>query len=266
MTRLRHRPDAFQWRGDMYAYHRIADGDSLACLDRYSPHAQVWPLHSGRKIEPTGPEIREIIRQVHWLDLPERDHDDTRFEELMARIAALEAKLAAAPEATPAPAATLDAELDQSVEDHPELFDQPASDPRDEEIARLHAELALRSEPPKLPDMGESDDAVEFPPQVCLVPEDLGQLMAPGESIAAAVERMTPGIDELLTMATVLSESSFEEAFKAIPPERIDEWMGRLNDEKALLRPKRGTEEENLVRENLIDRVKNMFGRVGARR
>jgi hypothetical protein len=110
------------------------------------------------------------------------------------------------------------------------------------------------------------EDVVEFPPEICLLPEDLGQIMAPGETIASAVERMTPGVDELLDMATVLSEASLEEAFKAIPAERINEWTERLNDEKARLRTKRGTDEENLDREKLIDRVKNMFGRVGARR
>ncbi len=55
-------------------------------------------------------------------------------------------------------------------------------------------------------------------------------------------------------------------AIMAIPGERIDEWTERLHDEKARLRLKRGTKEENLDRENLINRVNGMFAQVGAKR
>src|ERR1044071_9284009 len=68
--RQRHRPTAFIWRGDPYDFHRHEDAASLACLDRYTDQPQRWPLLSGWVITPTGAEVRDIIKQVHDLDVP----------------------------------------------------------------------------------------------------------------------------------------------------------------------------------------------------
>ena len=98
------------------------------------------------------------------------------------------------------------------------------------------------------------------------VPEDLAQLVTGDETLAQAVERMTPGIDELLDMAQALSNVSLEKAIATIDPERSNDWMERIFAEKARLRLKRGTEEENLDRENLLNRTAAVFGKVGAKR
>lgn len=147
--RLRHRPDSFEWRGDRWAYHRIADGDSLSCLDRYSPRAQTWCLHSGRVIEPTGREIRDIIRQVHWLELPDIDHDDERFADMLARIEALErllAKVDAPPAAEPEePEEPVTDELDEPEQPDPE---KEALRAEVEALRARNAELEAREDPP----------------------------------------------------------------------------------------------------------------------
>lgn len=118
--------------------------------------------------------------------------------------------------------------------------------------------------PPRLPPLdarmsewGEVGEAV---------PEDIAQLVMGGETLGAAVDRMTPGIDELLDMAQALSDGSLEKAINTIEAERANEWTERLYAERAQLRLKRGTEDENLARENLINRVANVFARVGAKR
>ena len=236
--RLRHRPDAFQWRGDMFAYHRIADGDSLACLDRYSPHAQVWPLHSGRKIEPTGPEIRDIIRQVHWLELPERDHDETRFDELMERIAALEAKLAEAPEASPTvePEPTTPAEPDTRDEELAAALEAAAN--AEAEAERLRAELALRSEEPKLPDMGEklSDYGSTWEEDVT------------GDTLLEAFEE---------------DETEVVDVVRRLSATRQKHLSEQLNVEKARLRRERMLTDEPIPREASIDRLLGLLTRRG---
>ena len=98
------------------------------------------------------------------------------------------------------------------------------------------------------------------------VAPDLADIMLPDEPLAAAVERMTPGLDELLDMAQLLSEPSFEAAIVTIPTERFNEWTERLFAERGVLRTRRGTDDENLARENLISRVATVFARVGAKR
>lgn len=96
--------------------------------------------------------------------------------------------------------------------------------------------------------------------------EDLAQLVTGEETLAQAVERMTPGLDELLDMAQALSNASLEKAVATIEPERANDWMERLFSERGRLRLARGTVEENLSRENLINKTVGVFGRVGAKR
>ena len=96
--------------------------------------------------------------------------------------------------------------------------------------------------------------------------EDLAQLVTGEETLAQAVERMTPGLDELLDMAQALSNASLEKAVATIEPERANDWMERLFSERGRLRLARGTVDENLSRENLINKTVGVFGRVGAKR
>lgn len=98
------------------------------------------------------------------------------------------------------------------------------------------------------------------------VPDDFVQLMTGEETLEQAVERMTIGVDELLDMATVLSDQSLELALCTVPPERVNEWTEKLITEKARLRRLRGTVDENFGRENLVSRVQGMFAQVGAKR
>jgi hypothetical protein len=112
-------------------------------------------------------------------------------------------------------------------------------------------------------DLLDFDDAIrDLPP----IPDDLSQLMTGDETLGRAVERLTPGVDELLDMASALSESSLETAIATIPPERVNEWTEKLITEKARLRLLRGTDLENFPRENLVNRVQTMFAQVGAKR
>jgi hypothetical protein len=98
------------------------------------------------------------------------------------------------------------------------------------------------------------------------IPDDFVQLMTGEETLEQAVERMTLGVDELLDMATVLSDQSLELALCTVPPERVNEWTEKLITEKARLRRLRGTVDENFGRENLVSRVQGMFAQVGAKR
>jgi len=98
--RLRHRPDRFIWRENSLAFHRLADGPTLARLDPYASGEQSWPLHSGRVISVTAEEVRDISLQVLGLELPatrpaDGNWDEARIHALEERIAALEAKDAA---------------------------------------------------------------------------------------------------------------------------------------------------------------------------
>lgn len=152
-----------------------------------------------------------------------------------------------------------------------------ASDPREEELAALRARVAeleardasvfaepVIQEPERARDeLLDFDDAIRDLPAM---PDDLSQLMTGDETLGRAVERLTPGVDELLDMASALSESSLETAIATIPPERVNEWTEKLITEKARLRLLRGTDQENFPRENLVNRVQTMFAQVGAKR
>lgn len=114
MTRLRHRPDQFFYRGDRFAFHRLQDGATLGRLDPYSAETQRWLLHSGRTIDVTAEEVRDITKQVHDLDLPDMRpgggscNCGERLSAIEARLAVLEA----APLAPPPPAPVLGDKLE----------------------------------------------------------------------------------------------------------------------------------------------------------
>lgn len=272
MQRLRHRPDKFDWRGNSLSFHRLQDGPTLGRLDPYAAGEQTWLLHSGRTIAVTAEEVRNISKQVHGLDLPETRPDGgscncgARMDDFERRLAALEAQ----------PAPTLNEALDASIEDNPDLFDDDAPDlaAENERLRARLAELEAQSDP--VPDVEEDASPLPPNPEEALlsdygqvgddVPADLAQLMMDDEPLADAVARLTPSIDELLDAAQVLSDSSMEQAIATFPAERFEEWTERLWAEKARLRTKRGTDEENLSREGLISRVAGLFMRVGAKR
>ena len=78
----------------------------------------------------------------------------------------------------------LDAELNEAIEDHPELFSQP--DPEKEalreQVADLQRQIAERdAEPPPL-----SPDPVKH-----MIPEEIRKLMEDGESLSNAKRRLT---------------------------------------------------------------------------
>ena len=164
---------------------------------------------------------------------------------------------------TPSAAALVNA-AEEGPREYPEAVAAP--DPRDEELkaalARAEAAEALAA------DLKEKLDPPSLSPQpdAMMIPPDLAQLMMDREPLPEAITRLTPGIDELLDMAQALSDASMEQAIASFPEDRFEEWTERLWAEKARLRTKRGTDEENLSRENLISRVAGLFMRVGAKR
>jgi hypothetical protein len=284
MDRLRHRPDHFMYRGNMFFYHRLADGPTLARLDPYSDGEQTWPLNSGRVISVTAAEIRDITLQVHGIELPEVNPDlkfisDPTLEPRLAALERLVAELAARiaePVMAAAPEPLVIEEAPEPVEPQ-----EPQPDPRDDALAAAEAELAaLRARVAELEaaDISVFAEAPLLPAPDALmsdwgevgaypgVPDDFVQLMTGDETLEQAVERMTLGVDELLDMATVLSDPSLELALCTVPPERVNEWTEKLITEKARLRRLRGTVDENFGRENLVSRVQGMFAQVGAKR
>jgi hypothetical protein len=145
MDRLRHRPDHFMYRGNMFFYHRLADGPTLARLDPYSDGEQTWPLNSGRVISVTAAEIRDITLQVHGIELPEVNPDlkfisDPTLEPRLAALERLVAELAARiaePVMAAAPEPLVIEEAPEPVEPQ-----EPQPDPRDDALAAAEAELA----------------------------------------------------------------------------------------------------------------------------
>lgn len=190
---------------------------------------------------------------------------DRIARELEARLAEeLAEKVEAEPEPVIIPAEQFNAVVEAVAEAPPEP-DPSELDALRARLAELEAEnarLKTPAEPHNFP-ANMSDKLVDW---VEPASEDLQQLMAGEETLAAAVERMTPGLDELLDMASALSEPSFEQAIVTIPVEKRNTWTERLFDERARLRLKRNTDEENLDRENLISRVATVFTKVGSKR
>ena len=139
-------------------------------------------------------------------------------------------------------------------------------------VAEQAAELAalraadVHNFPENLSDKLSDWDTDEASLTTADLTEDLAQLVTGEETLAQAVERMTPGLDELLDMAQALSNASLEKAVATIDPERANDWMERLFSERGRLRLARGTVDENLSRENLINKTVGVFGRVGAKR
>lgn len=73
-------------------------------------------------------------------------------------------------------------------------------------------------------------------------------------------------LDDLLARAEGQTNDELEAAVAAIPAVTRKRWTEMLHGEKADLRTKRDTDQENLPREKQIDRMTNLFARVGEKR
>jgi hypothetical protein len=251
--RERHRPTHLMHRGDRLAFNRLEDGISLSRLDPYFEGEQRWKLLSGRVIFVTGAEVRDISKQVHDLDLPESrpewqgGTDPAIYERLAAierRLDALEARQA--PDPPHDPPSSPDSSVDSGS-----VFGGGVADvglERDE------------ASPTPLPPDPQSARISDF--------GDVGinELLLPGETFADAVERLTPGLDELLGLGDALADASMEDVIRSMSPGKRSSWVEKLNSEKADLRTKRQTDKENFPREGQIDRLANLFARVGEKR
>lgn len=203
--RLRHRPEAFMWRGDEYDFHRIADGVTLPCLDRFTEQQQPWLLHSGRVITPTGAEVRDIIKQVHDIDVIVPGAEPAAQAEITESAPTTQAAPAQPPESI------LDAALEQAAAEDPgDLFPnapapapEPAPDPMGDALERqrianarlLHKDDDLNPQAPSDWDM-DGQGVVEAmpadaPASTSAVPEAIALLMLDGESIKDAKARIT---------------------------------------------------------------------------
>ncbi len=172
MDRLRHRPDYFMYRGNRFYFHRLADGPTLARLDPYTDGEQTWPLNSGRTIDVTAAEIRDITLQVHGIELPEVNPDlkfisDPTLEPRLAALEKLVAELAErlsalAVEPLPVIAAAPEPLVIEKAPE-PVAPQEPTPDPRDEESeAVLDPDpVVVTSEPsPVQIDAGEREEIV----------------------------------------------------------------------------------------------------------
>lgn len=262
MTRLRHRPDYFEWRGIRIFFHRLQDGPTLARLDPYAPGEQDWLLHSGRTIQVTAEEIRAITFEVHGIQLPDVNPDlkiindpalearvkmlEGQVADLLARVATLEAKEPAtaepepeAPEA-PAPAPDLTAELEAAKAQL--AVSEAARLKAEEEAARLRdapAEAELFDDAPAFPEPSDKmADWVDVQAEEDLKTEDLLNLQrANGMEAEQVVQRLTR-----------MKRKKFFEL---------------LNVELAELQQERGGPRENLKRESEIESLLGLFARVG---
>lgn len=225
MTRLRHRPDQFFYRGDRFAFHRLQDGATLGRLDPYSAETQRWLLHSGRTIDVTAEEVRDITKQVHDLDLPDMRpgggscNCGERLSAIEARLAVLEA----APLAPPPPA-------------------------------------------PVLGDKLEGLEEGEIDPAAVMVPDEVSELMMADETLSEAVIRIATSEDALLDLAAALSEDSARIVLESMERAQRDKWVEDLNKSHGDLLAKRGSREEDLVREGRILRILTLFAKVGEKK
>ena len=151
--RVRHRPNYFQYRGDEYDFNRLADSGSLACLDRYCAEEQRWPLTSGWILYPTGAEVRDIIRQVHDIDVPERGEKPAPVE-----VAPPIGDSEVIPEASGTPAAeAVEMVSEQSDEEPPNALEDELQCLKNRN-AFLEAENEALRTSPDLPAPDEPDD------------------------------------------------------------------------------------------------------------
>lgn len=237
------------------AFHRIADGSTLARLDPYAEGEQTWLLHSGRTIAVTAAEVRDISHQVHGLELPA---SDPRACNCGVRLAAIEARLAAlegggCDEEPSAPIVPLGPALDASIEANPDLFGDEPELVAEQEINPLAVEL---------------DEARQA-------------ALAPLEALKAKIDRVRQtgsvdpsSVDDLapLTTADLInmvaddppgSAVELEDAVRAVRGEARRRFSEQLNVELAELKNSRGMAGEDLKREQQVEYLLGLFARVG---
>lgn len=241
MQRLRHRPTAFMHRGNSFAFHRFQDGATLARLDPYADGEQIWLLHSGRDIAVTAEEVRDISKQVHGLDLPATRPEGGTCN-CGARFAAIEARLDA---------------LEVSPRHEAELFEEPAPDYRDDELAALRARIAELESPPE-----SKLEADELAPADPLGP--LEALKAKIDAVRAGTQELTP--DELISMHRddpPGAAAKLEDAIRALKGDARRKLSELLNVEFAELKNLRGMAGEDREREQQIEYLLGLFTRLG---
>jgi len=175
--RLKHRPISFVWRGDEYDYHRLEDGPSLACLDRYTEAEQSWLLHSGRVILPTGAEVRNIIWQVHSISLADGPGQAAPIPQEPPEPKIVE-RVVEVPVDNPADKARI-AELEEKL-------NSAVS-----ELGRISEALSAKnSEPPPTP-LPPNPEFVKLSEYGAVgIPPEIAELMEPGETVAQATKRI----------------------------------------------------------------------------
>lgn len=163
------------------------------------------------------------------------------------------------PEPPPNPPAPQIVEVDRIIPDPADKAEIEALRARAEAAERALAEV----QPPPLPG-GEERGEAELPNgDEKLIPPQIASLMEEGETLTDAVNRMTPDLDSLVNLAGSLDDDAVKAAIGAMSGAKRIQWVEQLNDEKGRLRRARGTDNEDLAREARIDRLTNLFARVG---
>jgi len=247
MDRLRHRPDYFMYRGNRFYFHRLADGPTLARLDPYTDNEQTWPLNSGRTIEVTAPEIRDITFQVHGIELPEVNPDlkhitDPTLEPRLAALETLVAELAAkmAEQAVSYNSGKI-------AEPEPVAIEE-APDPRDAELAALRARVAEL----------EARDASVFAEAPLLPAPDA--LLSNYGPVGESYEDVT---GDMLLDAFEQDEAEAVAVIQVLSATRQRHLSEQLNVEKARLRREHMLTDQANPREASIDRLLGLLTRRG---
>ena len=247
MDRLRHRPDYFMYRGNRFYFHRLADGPTLARLDPYTDGEQTWPLNSGRTIEVTAPEIRDITFQVHGIELPEVNPDlkhitDPTLEPRLAALETLVAELAAKMAEQP-----LSYNSGKIAEPEPVAI-EAAPDPRDAELAALRARVAEL----------EARDASVFAEAPLLPAPDA--LLSNYGQVGEGYEDIT---GDMLLDAFEQDEAEAVAVIQVLSATRQRHLSEQLNVEKARLRREHMLTDQANPREASIDRLLGLLTRRG---
>lgn len=148
------------------------------------------------------------------------------------------------------------------------VIEKPVDNP--EHLARIaELEAALAAKPKEVVVEKIVERVVEVSsaplpgPGEKLVPDEISSLMEDGESLSDAVNRMTPDLDSLINLAGSLDDAAVKAAIGAMSSAKRIQWVEQLNDEKGRLRRARDTDKEDIPREARIDRLTNLFARVG---
>jgi hypothetical protein len=233
------------WRGDEYDFHRIADGVTLPCLDRFTEQQQPWLLHSGRVITPTGAEVRDIIKQVHDIDVIVPGAEPAAQAEITESAPTTQAAPAQPPESI------LDAALEQAAADDPgDLFPDPPTNPMADAMDKARAENAkLVGRDEDLPASGQITDWEEGVGEAAVLDPGLSREEADSE-----VERILRNQTEGFDIADEISGLS------AMRREQLTEALHR---KKARMRRERMTGASPDADEVSIDQLVGLLARRG---